>query len=238
MLKQRALLAGILGCLWTPILGAESLVIDKPSLQRGAKLFMNYCSGCHSLKYLRYNHMAEGLGLVGFDGRVDEDLLTNNLIFTEAAVNDPIRIALPPEDAKQWFGVVPPDLSLVAREKGADWLVTYLKSFYTDNSRPFGVNNLLVPGVSMPNILEPLTGEMILVRGTQGHAAHLSLVKEGEVSSTQLDNLLQDLVSFLVYVGEPTQGARHQLGYFVLAFLMVFLLVALGLKRIYWQKIS
>lgn len=238
MRKHSVLLAGILGCIWAPILGAQSLATDKPSLQRGAKLFMNYCSGCHSLKYLRYNHMAEGLGLVGFDGRIDEDLLKNNLIFTEASVNDPIRIALPPEDAKQWFGVVPPDLSLVAREKGAHWLFTYLKSFYTDNSRPFGVNNLLVPGVAMPNILEPLIGEMTLVRATQGHAAHLSLVKEGELSSAQLDNLLQDLVSFLVYVGEPTKEVRVQLGYFVLAFLLVFLLVALGLKRVYWQKTS
>ncbi|MDR3504531.1 MAG: cytochrome c1 [Legionella sp.] len=237
MLKQSVLLAGILGCLWTPILGAQPLAIDnKPSLQRGAKLFMNYCSGCHSLKYLRYNHMAEGLGLVGFDGRVDVDLLKNNLIFTAATVNDPIRIALPPEDAKQWFGVVPPDLSLVAREKGAEWLFTYLKSFYTDNSRPFGVNNLLVPGIAMPNILEPLIGEMTLEQGTQEHAAHLSLVKEGELSSAQLNNLLQDLVSFLVYVGEPAKAARHQLGYFVLAFLMVFLLIALGLKHVYWQK--
>lgn len=239
MLKQLVLVVGILGCILAPISGAQSFAIDnKPSLQRGAKLFMNYCSGCHSLKYLRYNHMADGLGLIGFDGRVDEDLLKNNLIFTEATVNDPIRIALPPEDAKQWFGVVPPDLSLVARAKGADWLFAYFKSFYTDNSRPFGVNNLLVPGVAMPNILEPLIGEMILVRETKEHATHLSLVKEGELSSAQLDILLNDLVSFLVYAGEPTQVARHRLGFFVLAFLLVFLLVVFALKRVYWQKTS
>ncbi|CAM4466649.1 MAG: Ammonia monooxygenase gamma subunit [Legionella sp.] len=239
MLKAKALLAVFLGCLWAPILVAQSVAIaNMPSLQRGAKVFMNYCSGCHSLTYLRYNQMAEGLGLVDFDGRVDENLLKNNLIFTEALVNEPMRIALPPEDAKQWFGVVPPDLSLIARAKGADWLFSYLKSFYTDNSRPFGVNNLLVPGVAMPNILEPLIGEMTLVRATQEHAAQLSLVKEGELSSAQLDGLLQDLVNFLVYVGEPTQAARHQLGYFVLAFLLVFLLVVLGLNRLYWQKIS
>ncbi|WP_058533312.1 cytochrome c1 [Legionella saoudiensis] len=240
MRKQRALLAGgVLGCLLLPILGAQSWAMDnKPSLQRGAKLYMNYCSGCHSLKYLRYNHMAEGLGLIGFDGRIDEDLLKNNLIFTDATVNDPIRIALPPEDAKQWFGVVPPDLSLVTREKGANWLFSYLKSFYTDNSRPFGVNNLMVPGVAMPNILEPLIGEMTLVPGTKEQAPHLSLVKEGELSAAQLDSLLQDLVSFLIYVGEPTQAIRHRLGGIVLAFLLVFLLVVFALKRVYWQKTS
>ena len=130
------------------------------------------------------------------------------------------------------------DLSLVAREKGSEWLLGYLKSFYNDNSRPFGVNNLLVPGVAMPNILEPLIGEMILVRATQEHVAHLSLVKEGELSAAQLDSLVQDLVNFLIYVGVPTQLARYQLGYYVLAFLLVFLLVVLGLNRLYWQKIS
>ncbi len=119
----------------------------KASLQRGAKLFMNYCSGCHSLKYMHYNQMAQGLGLVTFDGRVDDDLLKNNLIFTQALVNAPIEIALSPEDAKQWFGVVPPDLSLVVRERGARWLHLYLSSFYNDKSRPFGVNNRLVHDV-------------------------------------------------------------------------------------------
>lgn len=240
MLRMGVLLIWIINCSSSP-LWAEPLTYDvqnKARLQRGAQLFMNYCSGCHSLKYLRYSHMAEGLGLIGFDGRIDEQLLKNNLIFTQAAINDPIRIALPPEDAKQWFGVIPPDLSLVAREKGASWLFNYLKSFYNDNSRPFGVNNLIVPGVAMPNILESLIGEMRLVQGDEKQTARLLLVKEGELSPAEANLFLQDLVTFLVYVGEPTQVIRAQLGWFVLLFLIFFLLVAMALKRVYWQKIS
>lgn len=193
-------------------------VYNKPQLQRGAQVFMNYCSGCHSLRYLRYNSMAEGLGLLGFDGRIDEDLLKNNLIFTHATVNDPIRIALPPEDAKQWFGVVPPDLSLVAREKGVDWLYAYLNGFYNDNSRPLGTNNVLVPDVAMPDILESL--------------------KSQHVTQQQFDSLVLDLVTFLAYVGEPEQAVRSRLGLFVLLFLGVLLLAAVGLKTMYWRKIT
>lgn len=190
-------------------------VQDKASLQRGARLFMNYCSGCHSLNYLRYNHMAKGLGITGFDGRINEDLLKNNLIFTQATVNDPIRIALPPEDAKQWFGIVPPDLSLVAREKGTKWLYSYLNGFYRDDSRPFGTNNRLVPDVAMPNILETLNHEL---------------------SEDDFNNDLHDLVAFLAYVGEPVQLIRYRIGFYVVSFLFVLFLVALGLKRVYWRK--
>lgn len=230
----------LLFLLKSPLLCAQPPVIDvrnQASLQRGAKVYMNYCSGCHSLKYLRYNQMAEGLGLVGFDGRVDEDLLKNNLIFTQAAINDPIRIALPPEDAKQWFGVVPPDLSLIAREKGADWLYAYLNSFYNDPSRPFGSNNLLQPGVAMPNVLESFIGEMTLEQNSKECSASLSLVKEGDLPQAQIDSFLQDLVTFLVYVAEPIQTLRQRIGLIVLAFLSVFLLVAIGLKKSYWRKI-
>ncbi|MCW8444933.1 cytochrome c1 [Fluoribacter gormanii] len=192
-------------------------VQDQASLQRGARLFMNYCSGCHSLKYLRYNHMAKGLGLIGFDGQINQDLLKNNLIFTQATINDPIRIALPPEDAKQWFGIVPPDLSLIAREKGTKWLYSYLSAFYKDDSRPFGTNNHLVPDVAMPNILETLNHDL---------------------SREQFDSNLQDLVTFLAYVGEPVKLLRHYLGFFVVGFLLILFLAAWGLKTIYWRKIG
>ncbi len=240
MHKKWCYLLSIFVLLGSPFLWGQSLVIDvhnQASLQRGAKLYMNYCSGCHSLKYLRYNQMAKGVGLIGFDGRVDEDLLKNNLIFTQASINDPIQIALPPEDAKQWFGVVPPDLSLISREKGADWLYTYLKSFYNDKSRPFGTNNLLTPGVAMPNVLASFIGEMALEQNSKDCSSSLSLVKEGELSQAQIDSFLQDLVSFLVYVGEPIQSIRYRIGLIVIAFLSVFLLVALGLKKAYWRKI-
>lgn len=190
---------------------------DKASLQRGAKLFMNYCSGCHSLKYLRYNRMAKGLGLTRFSGQVDDDLLKNNLIFTQATINDPIQIAMPPEDAKQWFGTVPPDLSLIAREKGTEWLYNYLSGFYKDDSRPFGANNHLVPDVAMPNILETLSDELL---------------------KRQFDASLLDLVTFLAYAGEPMQLERYYMGFFVIGFLCFLFLAVLGLKIVYWRKIG
>ncbi|AHE68215.1 cytochrome c1 [Legionella oakridgensis ATCC 33761 = DSM 21215] len=146
---------------------------DQARLQRGARLYMNYCSGCHSLRYLRYNRMAEDLGLTTFDGSVDKDLLTNNLIFTTAKLYDPIEISMPAEDARQWFGKMPPDLTLSGRERGAAWLYTYLKSFYIDHTRPFGANNLLVPDVAMPNILAPLQGEVIAEKKKVKLASHM-----------------------------------------------------------------
>ncbi|KTC87382.1 cytochrome c1 [Legionella drozanskii] len=211
-------------------------VQDKARLQRGAKIFMNYCSGCHSLRYLRYNRMGNDLGLVTFDGQLDKKLLFNNLIFTSARIQDPIQISLPATDARQWFGLVPPDLSLVARERGASWLYTYLKSFYADSSRPFGTNNLLVPDAAMPNVLAPLEGEVVVVRENPEQTPHLLLKDKGEMSQQQFDNMLEDLVSFLVYVSEPAQLIRYRIGLVVLAFLGVFLLVAYWLKKLYWKE--
>ncbi|ARB92425.1 cytochrome c1 [Legionella longbeachae] len=190
---------------------------DKASLQRGAKLFMNYCSGCHSLKYLRYDRMAKGLGLMRSVRQIDEDLLKNNLIFTQATITDPIEIAMPPEDAKQWFGIVPPDLSLVARAKGEEWIYNYLTGFYNDDSRPFGTNNYLVPDVAMPNILDTLHNKM------------------GE---RQFDENVLDLVTFLAYVSEPIQTERYHMGFFVIGFLGILFLVSLCLKIVYWRKIG
>ncbi|KTD59969.1 cytochrome c1 [Legionella shakespearei] len=211
---------------------------DKERLQRGASLFMNYCSGCHSLKYMRYNRMAKDLGLTTFDGRLDEDLLKNNLIFTQATINDPIQIAMLPTDAKEWFGIVPPDLSLTARERGTTWIYNYLKSFYSDDARPFGSNNLLVPDVAMPNVLEPLIGKMVLNPNHKTSDASLLLIKPGEMYPAQFDSAIQDLVTFLAYVGEPAQLVRYRLGGFVIAFLFIFLIVAYRLKKNYWQQLK
>lgn len=210
---------------------------DRESLQRGAQLFMNYCSGCHSLKYMRYNRMAEDLGLTTFDGQVDEDLLKNNLIFTQAVIYDPIQIAMLPEDAKQWFGMVPPDLSLSARDRGPQWLFNYLQGFYSDDSRPFGVNNILMPDVAMPNVLEPLMGKTILVKKDGNHAPYLLTVQQGEMYPAEFENAVKDLVTFLAYVGEPAQLVRYRLGFIVIAFLCLFLIVAYLLKKTYWRKI-
>ncbi len=209
---------------------------DKARLQRGAKLFMNYCSGCHSLRYLRYNRMAKDLGITTFDGSVDEDLLKNNLIFTTSKIHDPIQISMPPVDARQWFGKAPPDLSLSARERGPNWIYTYLKSFYVDKKRPFGTNNLVIPEVAMPNILFPLQGEVLAVK-KGNEQPYLQLVSQGEMSQPQFDSALQDLVTFLTYVGEPVKLVRYRLGIFVLIFLAVLLVFAYQLKKTYWRRI-
>lgn len=215
---------------------------DKASLQRGAKFFMNYCSGCHTLRYMRYNRMAVDLGLTTFNGEIDTDLLKNNLIFTEAKIQDPIENSMPKADALQWFGRLPPDLSLSAREHGPAWLYTYLKSFYTDKKRPFGANNLLVPDVGMPNVLEPLIGKMIL--NTNNHDANthdtlqLILTKAGEMTQGEFNSALEDLVTFLVYVGEPAKLVRYHIGWAVLVFLIIFLIVAYQLKKTYWKKLT
>jgi len=214
---------------------------DKASLQRGAKLYMNYCSGCHSLKYMRYNTMAKGLGLTTFDGDVDKDLLYNNLIFTTAKHHAPIEIAMPDADAREWFGIQPPDLSLIARKRSPNWLFTYLNSFYADDKRPFGANNLLIPGVAMPNVLAPLQGKVIAVRKNSDHSEgninYLLMTKKGTMTQHQFDQALTDIVNFLVYVGEPAKLIRYRIGFWVIAFLFILLIFSYRLKKAYWKKL-
>ena len=222
-----------------PLLPIHIDVHDTAKLQRGAKVFMNYCSGCHSLRYMRYNRMAKDLGLTTFTGDIDSDLLINNLIFTTAKLHDPIENSMPANDARQWFGRVPPDLSLSAREHGAPWIYTYLKSFYLDKKRPFGANNALVPDVAMPNILAPLEGKVIAETPANHHLpVRRILIKPGEMSQQQFDSTLQDLVTFLAYVAEPVQLVRYRIGIFVIVFLCFFLLVAYQLKKIYWRQVD
>ncbi len=215
---------------------------DKASLQRGAQLYMNYCSGCHSLKYLRYSSLANGLGLTTFDGSIDKDLLKNNLIFTSASIMDPIHVAMPEEDARQWFGRMPPDLTLTGRERGADWIYTYLKSFYKDEKRPYGANNLLVPDVSMPNILSGLQGEVVAVKTGPNidnpADMKLVLVEKGTMSQQQFDSILEDLVTFLVFVSEPHKLSRYSMGLWVVLFLGILAGFAYGLKKAYWRNIK
>lgn len=189
------------------------LVGDIPShtdhqatLLRGAKWFMDYCSGCHSLRYMRYNRMAHDLGLMSASGEVDSNLLRSNFIYTHATPQAPIQISMPTADARQWFGRVPPDLSLTARERGTTWIYTYLNSFYADSSRPFGANNRLVPDVAMPNVLVPL-------RDDNG------------MTQQQFEQSLTDVVAFLSYVAEPEKAERESLGWKVLLFLLVLLIL-------------
>lgn len=202
---------------------------DKTSLQRGAALFMNYCSGCHSLKYIQYKQMGDDLGITSLE------LLKNNLIFTQSQPSDPIQIALPPVDAQQWFGLVPPDLSLSARQRGTAWLYRYLTGFYKDKNRPFGVNNLLIPNVSMPDALESLKGTAYLLTDSPIHNPSLKIVQSGALSTPEFEQVLIDLITFLVYVSEPTQLSRTQLGPYVILFLIILLLPIYYLKVLYWR---
>jgi ubiquinol-cytochrome c reductase cytochrome c1 subunit len=215
---------------WAQNVAALDFTIeDNASLQRGATVFMNYCAGCHSLNYLRYNQMAKGLSIN------NADVLKNNLIFTQARSSDPIKVALPLEDAQQWFGLKPPDLSLIAQQKGASWLFQYLTGFYNDRNRPFGVNNIVVPNVAMPDVLESLRGQQRLVINGP-HPSFLESTKPGELSPNDFEETVTDLVRFLVYVGDPTQLERYKLGSYVIFFLFILLIPLYCLKKMYWIK--
>ncbi len=215
---------------------------DQASLQRGARLFVNYCMGCHSLQYMRYNRMAKDIGIVDGEGKVAENVLKDNLIFTGDTIFDTMRNAMSKADAKEWFGVVPPDLTLVARVRGADWLLTYLLGFYRDDKRPFGSNNFIFRDVAMPNVLLPLQGEQLPHYGvdSNGHlyVDRVDLKSIGSMSSIQFRAAINDLVNFLVYVGEPAQLKRESLGIWVLMFLAVFIVLTYLLKREYWKDVE
>lgn len=210
---------------------------DQASLQNGAKLFMNYCAGCHSTQYQRYNRVAEDLG-------IPEDIMQANLIFTGAPIGELMHNAIPAADAANWFGAPPPDLTLVARVRGADWLYTYLRAFYKDDSRPFGVNNLVFPSVGMPHVLEPLQGsahlktETRMVDGVQVVTpVGIEADGNGELSASEYDQAVLDIVNFLVYSGEPMKLERQRIGYWVLGFLVIFFVLAYLLKKEYWRDV-
>jgi ubiquinol-cytochrome c reductase cytochrome c1 subunit len=210
---------------------------DQASLQSGAKYFMSYCMGCHSLKYMRYNRMAEDLG-------IDETALRQNLIFGDAKPGDLMTNAMRPEDGEKWFGVAVPDLTLVTRWRGSDWVYTYLKSFYTDPTRPYGVNNLVFPAVGMPHVLAGLQGvqEPVLAEheGEGGGApvvTGVNLTQPGSLSPEQYDAMARDITAFLTYAGEPIQLERKRLGIYVLLFLGVLFILAYALKKEFWKDV-
>jgi ubiquinol-cytochrome c reductase cytochrome c1 subunit len=220
---------------------------DPASLQRGAQVYVNYCIGCHSAGYMRYNRL-EDLGL-------SEQQIRDNLIFSGAKVGELMKAAMDPRDSKEWFGAAPPDLSVIARSRsshdgsGADWLYSYLRGFYRDPSRPTGWNNTVFPNVGMPHVLWQLQGEQKLEtrvrtipRGTKGDVIkfedqRLVLVKAGTMKPADYDRLVADLVNFLSYVGEPARQWRIDLGIWVLAFLAVFVVLSYLIKREYWKDV-
>ena len=211
---------------------------NKESLQRGAKTFVNYCLGCHSAKYQRYNRLGRDLGIS------DEDII-DNLMFTGEKTGDLMDIAMTKEMGKRWFGAPPPDLTLVARVRGTDWLYTYLRTFYLDASRPFGVNNVVFSNVGMPNVLWELQGWQKPVYKTvvdgEGHEHQVldgvELEEAGSQTPAEFDRTVRDLVNFLAYMGEPIKLERQSLGVKVMLFLLVLFIFAYLLKKEYWKDI-
>lgn len=190
---------------------------DFASLQRGARTFFNYCSGCHSLKYERYNGLAKGIGIVDENGKVLEKTVESNLIFTGQKITDAITVAMTSLEAEKWFGVPPPDLSLTSRSRGNEWLYGYLTTYYPDPTRPWGVNNKVYPNTAMPHVLEHM-------QNTQ--------------TKEEYEQTIYDLVNFLNYVGEPHQVFRKHLGVAVVVLLAIIFIFAALLKREYWKDVD
>lgn len=230
-LRIFTLTAVAFSCIAADLPKAPIDVTDYASLQRGARLFMNECSGCHSLKYTRYDAMAKGIQITDESGKVLEQIVKDNLMFVGKTLSSPILTAMSPTDAENWFGMVPPDLTLEARYRGADWLYAYLRSFYVDPSRPWGVNNIVMPGVAMPHVLLNLQGEQILT--PEG----LKLATPGSMTPQEYDTAVADLVNFLCYISEPVQSQRREIGVWVLVFLGIFVVFGYLLKREYWKDV-
>ena len=199
------------------------------SLQRGARTFVNYCLNCHSANYMRYNRLLE-IGLT-------EQQIKDNLLFAGDKVGDTMKVAINTTDAKKWFGVAPPDLSVEVRARGADWVYSYMRSFHRDATSPTGWGNCVFDPVSckvsMPHVLYELQGEQAL-----NHETHqLTLTKPGRLSVAEYDTLIGDLTNFMAYMAEPVKQQRNHLGWFVLLFLGVLLVLTYKLKKAYWKDI-
>ncbi|HWG69249.1 MAG TPA: cytochrome c1 [Steroidobacteraceae bacterium] len=219
------------------LLHAGADIRNTDSLQRGARNFMNYCSGCHSLQYLRYNRMAEDLN-------IPESELAANLMFTTGKAADTINSAMP-KDAESWFGKQPPDLSLMARARSVDYIYSFLKGFYVDKTRPWGVNNLYLPGAAMPDVLAGIQGLQKPVFKNEpdaGGSARMVLVgvdsmSAGSMKPEEYDQFARDTANFLDYAGEPVKAKRQSMGVFVTLFLLVFFAFAYMLKKEYWKDV-
>jgi len=215
---------------------ARNNIKDTSSLQRGARNFVNYCLGCHSAEYVRYNRLAEDLQLT-------ENQLLDNLMFTGERPFDTMSIAMNPDDAARWFGTAPPDLSLIARSRGTDYLYTFLRSFHADEASATGVNNTVLEGTAMPHVLVELQGiQELVVEEDPEHPGEehstLELAQSGSMSEEEYDRFVRDIVNFLDYIGEPMQRERQALGIRVIAFLLVLLLIAGMLKKEIWKDVE
>jgi len=220
-----------------PLEPAPVQTSDLSSLQRGAKLFVNYCLNCHGASMMRYNRLRD-IGL-------SEDQIRDNLLFTADKVGETMSIAMHPKDAKAFFGVTPPDLSVIARARGDDWLYTYLRTFYRDDSRATGWNNLVFPSVGMPHVLWELQGQRsakfqeVEAHGETVHKfAGFEQITPGKLSTVEYDAAVADIVGFLDWMSEPAQNQRKRLGVWVLLFLGVLTIFAWRLNAAYWKDIK
>ncbi|MFZ3300442.1 cytochrome c1 [Ralstonia pickettii] len=221
-----------------PLDPAPNQSSDTSALQRGAKLFVNYCLNCHGASAMRYNRLRD-IGL-------SEEQIKQNLLFTSDKVGDTMHIAMDREDAKKWFGAVPPDLSVIARARGSDWLYTYLRTFYRDDTRPTGWNNLVFDKVGMPHVLWELQGQQVPkyaeVKSEHGEAEKklvgLEISVPGKMNKVEFDQAVADLVSYLDWMAEPAGNLRKRLGVWVLLFIGVFFVLAWRLNAAYWKDIK
>jgi ubiquinol-cytochrome c reductase cytochrome c1 subunit len=210
---------------------------DHESLQRGAKVFVNYCLNCHSAGYMRYSRMTD-IGLT-------EAQIKDNLLFATDKPGNLMTVAMSSKDAKEWFGAAPPDLSVITRARGADWVYTYLRTFFRDDSRTTGWNNLVFDKVGMPHVLQELQGQMAPVYRTETgqdgkpHQVvdHLQLVKPGQLTLAEYDALTADLVNYLDWMAEPAKGQRMTTGVLVVLFLSLFFIAAFYLKKEFWKDV-
>jgi ubiquinol-cytochrome c reductase cytochrome c1 subunit len=208
-----------------PLDKAPNDLSDKESLKKGFKTYINYCLGCHQLQYQRYNRTFTDLG-------IDEAEGIKDFMYTGEKPGDHITNTMSKKEAGKWFGNAPPDLTLEARLRNPDWIYTYLRSFYIDESRPFGVNNKVFKDVGMPHVLQDLQG--VSIKDENGN---LSPAMGGSLTTEEFDVVIRDLTNFLEYVGEPNKLERKAIGYWVLAFLFFFFIIAYFLKKEYWKDV-
>ncbi|MGV3741817.1 MAG: cytochrome c1 [Burkholderiaceae bacterium] len=229
-----------------PLDHAPDRTTSMASLQNGAKLFVNYCLNCHSASAMRYNRLRD-IGL-------SDEQIKNNLLFTSDKVGDLMKVSMSAKDGKDWFGATPPDLSVIGRAKasgagsGADWIYTYLRTYYKDDTRPIGWNNLVFPNVGMPHVLWELQGVRTakFVDEKDPHDASKTIhkfagfeqVKPGKLSAQEYDAAVADLVSYITWMGEPVQNKRMQLGVAVLLFMGLFLVIVWRLNASYWKEVK
>jgi ubiquinol-cytochrome c reductase cytochrome c1 subunit len=209
---------------------ATNSINNKASLQRGAKYYVNYCSGCHSLKYMRMSTLADDLG-------IEDAVFSKNLLFTGKKIGETMTISMKESDAESWFNAIPPDLSLTARSKGADYIFAKLNTYYEDDSTNTGFNNVALPNTSMPNILANLQGRQKIILDSNNNPVSLEKVSEGTYTEAEYVQLTNDITNFLVYVSEPAKLKRYSIGFWVLLFIFIFTIIAYYTKKEFWKDV-